>query len=198
MFLNVQQTKQFEAMGVFQSKLSSSSGFPSFSQLIQALLQKLQWALSVWKAPQEQIVCLSFHQSAEMNLSPSGQQHMACSDISKFPSSTGSWTTCSVGCESRSWHAAATWILLNHWFSLKDVSQMPMTAGSWELPEAKDHLAQTSLLLGLNSPKRISPRILLGLSWLSQPYEKRLMCFPYLLQAPKKTALCVSLSMQSF
>lgn len=69
--------------------------------------------------------------------------------------------------------------------SVKDVKPNA-TSDSWELPEAKDHLAQTSLLLQLNSPKIISPRILLGLSWLSQLYEKQFLCFPYLLQAPKK------------
>lgn len=60
--------------------------------------------------------------------------------------------------------------------SVKDVKPNA-TSDSWELPETKDHLAQTSLLLGLNSPKIISPRILLVLSWFSQLYEKQFLCF---------------------
>lgn len=109
--------KAVEAMGVCHCKQRSLFRFPSFSQFIQVILQKLQWALSIWRAPQEQRVCLSFHQPAEMNLSPTGQQHMALLRTSKFPISISSWATCSVGCESWSWHAAATWIPLYHWFS---------------------------------------------------------------------------------
>lgn len=41
-FQNFQQTKQFEVTGVFQCKITPLFDFLSFSQFIQALLQKLQ------------------------------------------------------------------------------------------------------------------------------------------------------------
>lgn len=144
-------------------------------------------------------VCLSFHQPAEINWSPTGQQHMALLRHFRVPQLH--WLVGHLLCGLWKLKLACS----NNLNPAEPLIQFKRcepnaraTSDRWELPEAKDHLAQTSLLLGLNSPKKISPRIFLGLSWLSQLYEKQLMCFPYLLQAPKKTVLCVLLSVQPF
>lgn len=191
-------------MSVFRCKISHLFGFPPFSFPVAVAVRagpsaKVSACSITWREPlrEENMSLLSSacRNKSETNCSTAYGSVRA---LWKSPAPLALGAPRSAGCEGLSWHAAAN---RTHWtsasaLSLEDIKpNASATSNGWELPEARGHLARTSLLLGLSWPKKILPRILLLSGWASQLYGKQLQCFPYSwLQAPKGLpCLCIQM-----
>lgn len=176
-FQSFQQIKQFEAMGVFHCKISHLFGFPSFSFPAAVAVHpgpsaKVATSSISWREPlrAENMSLLSSAcwNESETNCSTAYGSVRALRK-SPAPLALGAPALRGVKAEAdMQQQATCCWTCASALSSEDIKPNASATCDSWELPEDKGYFARTSLLLGLSSPKRISPRILLLSGWLSQ------------------------------